>query len=133
MKSVSGKKIARILENKGWILVDVNGSHFKYYKNNKVAIVPIHGNKDLKIGTLRTIMKQANLTEDDLIGSIHPRFREGMLLEEICHSRENTESKTYLIIHQKPPGFCAYAGMTEIKKYICQKWMLPFNLSILIS
>jgi hypothetical protein len=24
-----------------------------------------------------------------LFGSIHPRFREGMLLEEICHSREN--------------------------------------------
>jgi hypothetical protein len=44
-----------------------------------------------------------------------------MLLEEICHSRENTESKTYLIIHQKPLGFCAYAGMTEIKKHICQK------------
>jgi hypothetical protein len=56
-----------------------------------------------------------------------------MLLEEICHSRENTESKTYLIIHQKPLGFCAYAGMTEIKKHICQKWMLPLQQAILTS
>jgi predicted RNA binding protein YcfA (HicA-like mRNA interferase family) len=29
--------------------------------------VPIHGNKDLPIGTLKDIMKDANLTEDDLI------------------------------------------------------------------
>jgi hypothetical protein len=38
------------------------------------------------------------------------------------------ESKKYLIICQKPLGFCAYAGMTEIKKHICQKWMLPIDL-----
>ncbi|WP_390631195.1 type II toxin-antitoxin system HicA family toxin [Leptothermofonsia sichuanensis] len=28
--------------------------------------VPIHGNKDLKVGLLRHFMKQANLTESDL-------------------------------------------------------------------
>ncbi|WP_406584789.1 type II toxin-antitoxin system HicA family toxin [Cyanobacterium aponinum] len=28
--------------------------------------MPIHSNKDLKIGTLKAILKQANLTEDDL-------------------------------------------------------------------
>ena len=67
MKSVSGKRLANILEKKGWVLVDVNGSHFKYCKGNRIAVIPIHGNKDLRIGTLKSIMKQANLTEDDLL------------------------------------------------------------------
>ena len=40
MKSISGKKFAKLLESKGWILLRVNGSH-------------LHGNKVLKIGLLR--------------------------------------------------------------------------------
>ncbi|MBS3028580.1 MAG: type II toxin-antitoxin system HicA family toxin [Dolichospermum sp. DET50] len=67
MKSISGKRLANILKKKGWILVDVNGSHFKYYKDSKTVIIPIHGSKDLKIGTLKSLMKQADLTEDELL------------------------------------------------------------------
>jgi len=67
MKSISGKRLANILKKKGWILVDVNGSHFKYCKDSQSVVIPIHGNKDLKIGTLKSLMKQADLTEDDLL------------------------------------------------------------------
>ena len=44
------------------------GSHHIYTKpdeSNRIY-VPIHGNKDLKIGLLRHFMKQANLLESDL-------------------------------------------------------------------
>jgi predicted RNA binding protein YcfA (HicA-like mRNA interferase family) len=67
MKSISGKKLAKILEKKGWILVKTRGSHFKFEKGQDSLIVPIHGNKDLPIGTLKSIMKDANLTENDLL------------------------------------------------------------------
>jgi len=67
MKSISGKKLSKILEKNGWTLVDVNGSHFKYLKNNKTVIVPVHANKDLRIGTLLTILKQTELTKEDLL------------------------------------------------------------------
>ncbi len=67
MKSISGKKLAQILEKKGWILVKTKGSHFKYQKDFDSVSVPIHGNRDLPIGTLKAIMKDANLTEDDLL------------------------------------------------------------------
>ena len=67
MKSVSGKKLAKILERNDWTLVDINGSHFKYWKENKIIILPILANRDMRIGTLKSIMKQANLTEEDLI------------------------------------------------------------------
>jgi predicted RNA binding protein YcfA (HicA-like mRNA interferase family) len=68
MKSISGKKFAKILECKGWQLSRVQGSHHIYTKpDESIRIsVPIHGNKDLKIGLLRHFMKQANLSESDL-------------------------------------------------------------------
>ena len=68
MKSISGKKFAKILERHGWQLLRIQGSHHIYYKpgETKRISVPIHGNKDLKIGLLRNFMKQAKLSEDDL-------------------------------------------------------------------
>lgn len=66
MKSVSGKKLAQILERKGWILTKTRGSHFKYQRGEDSVAVPIHGNRDLPIGTLRSIMKDTGLTEADL-------------------------------------------------------------------
>ncbi len=68
MKSISGKQFAKILERKGWQLVRVQGSHHIYTKPGELIriSVPIHGNKDLKIGLLRHFMKQAKLSESDL-------------------------------------------------------------------
>ncbi len=68
MKSISGKKFAKILERKGWQLIRVQGNHHIYTKpGESIRIsVPIHGNQDLKIGLLRHFMKQANLSESDL-------------------------------------------------------------------
>jgi predicted RNA binding protein YcfA (HicA-like mRNA interferase family) len=47
MKSISGKKLAKILEKKGWILVKMRGSHFKYENGKDSVIVPIHSNLGL--------------------------------------------------------------------------------------
>jgi len=69
MKSVSGKELCKIVQNKGWILKRIKGSHHVFEKAGleTTLSIPIHSNKDLKIGTLKSIMKQANLTEEDLI------------------------------------------------------------------
>lgn len=55
MKSVSGKKFAKILERQGWICIRINGSHHIYGKADNPAriSVPIHVNKALKPGLLR--------------------------------------------------------------------------------
>lgn len=68
MKSISGKAFAKVLERRGWVLVRVQGSHHIYGQSGNPTLisVPIHGNKDLKIGLLRHFMKQAGLTEEDL-------------------------------------------------------------------
>lgn len=68
MKAVSGKDFSRLLEQKGWSLLRVNGSHHIYGKAgvNVRLSVPIHGNDSLKTGLLRHLMKLAEVAEDDL-------------------------------------------------------------------
>lgn len=68
MKQVSGKEFCRILEQNGWELKRINGSHHIYAKTGSVVrlSVPVHGNTPLKIGLLKALMKVAELTENDL-------------------------------------------------------------------
>lgn len=67
MKSVSGKKLCKIVE-KGWVLRKVTGSHHIYIKPgvDRFLSIPVHKNQDLKIGTLKALMKIAGLSENDL-------------------------------------------------------------------
>jgi len=68
MKAISGKEFAKILERHGWSLLRVQGSHHIYGKaGSDVRLsVPIHGNRPLKTGLLRHLMKLAEITEADL-------------------------------------------------------------------
>jgi predicted RNA binding protein YcfA (HicA-like mRNA interferase family) len=53
MKSVSGKKLCKIVEQKGWVLKKITGSHDIYEKSNEAMIlsVPVHRNQDLAAKT----------------------------------------------------------------------------------
>ncbi len=68
MKSLSGKEFARVLERHGWSLLRVQGSHHIYGKAgiNIRLSVPIHGNKPMKAGLLKHMMKLGGISEDDL-------------------------------------------------------------------
>ena len=60
--------MCRILKKQGWVCVRIKSSHHAFRKlgHATTVIVPVHGNKDLKLGTQHGIMKDAGLTEDDL-------------------------------------------------------------------
>ena len=68
MKQVNGKGLARIIEVHGWTLSRVKGSHHVFTKvgHRERIVIPIHGNQPLKIGLLKSLMKIAELTEEDL-------------------------------------------------------------------
>jgi predicted RNA binding protein YcfA (HicA-like mRNA interferase family) len=68
MKPVSGKRMCRILEARGWVRDRIRGSHYIYMHGDPpVSVpVPVHGNRDLKPGTQRDIMRLAGLTDADL-------------------------------------------------------------------
>ncbi|MCK9395992.1 MAG: type II toxin-antitoxin system HicA family toxin [Methylobacter sp.] len=67
MKSISGKAFCRLLHLHGWQLQRIRGSHHIYTHPSRIEIltVPVHGNQDLKIGTLSKLLKDAGLTECD--------------------------------------------------------------------
>ena len=69
MKSVSGKRLCKIVEQKGWVFRKITGSHHIYesFEVDKILSIPVHRNQDLKIGTLKALMKTANLSEEDLL------------------------------------------------------------------
>ena len=66
MTSISGKNFAKVLEQNGWVLLRVQGSHHIYGKPGvpERISVPIHGNKSLKTGLLRHFLKVAKLSDD---------------------------------------------------------------------
>lgn len=68
MKAVSGKRFCRLVEDKGWELKRINGSHHIYAKTriNARISVPVHGNKPLKLGLQRHLMKIAGIIEQEL-------------------------------------------------------------------
>ena len=65
MKAYSGKELCRLLEQHGWQLKRIKGSHHIYGKPGERAIitVPVHGNQSLKPGLLHAVFKAAKLTE----------------------------------------------------------------------
>jgi predicted RNA binding protein YcfA (HicA-like mRNA interferase family) len=68
VKSISGKDFARILEQKGWQLKRVKGSHHVYVQPGNPARIsaPIHGNQPLKIGLRKHLLKLAEIDAQDL-------------------------------------------------------------------
>ncbi|MFN6566667.1 type II toxin-antitoxin system HicA family toxin [Dendronalium sp. ChiSLP03b] len=69
MKSISGKKLCKIVEQKGWVLRRIAGSHHIYenHEQEQILSIPVHRNQDLKVGTLKALMKIAQLSEEDLL------------------------------------------------------------------
>ena len=68
MKSISGKRLCKVVERKGWVLRRVTGSHHIYEKAGveQILSIPVHRDQDLKVGTLKALMKVAQLSEEDL-------------------------------------------------------------------
>jgi len=68
LKAVSGKIFCKLLEQRGWNLKRITGSHHIYAKASENAriSVPVHGNTPLKIGLLRHFMKVAGIEENEL-------------------------------------------------------------------
>ena len=68
MKQISGKEFIRLVQQRGWRLKRINGSHHIFTKEGQREriFVPVHGNQTLKLGLLKHQMKIAGLTEVDL-------------------------------------------------------------------
>ncbi len=68
MKQISGKDFAKLLNQTDWELKRIHGSHHVYTKAGRKERIslPIHGNKPLKTGLLKHLMKIADINEKEL-------------------------------------------------------------------
>lgn len=59
---MDSRALIKLLEKEGWLLIRTKGSHhhFKHHKLPGVVTVP-HPKRDLKKGTVNSILKQAGL------------------------------------------------------------------------
>jgi predicted RNA binding protein YcfA (HicA-like mRNA interferase family) len=64
----SPQHLIKILERNGYLLKRVAGSHHIFYhpQLKKTVVVPVHGNRDIPNGTLRSIIKQAGISKDEI-------------------------------------------------------------------
>lgn len=58
---MNGKQVIKKLEQEGWKVLRVHGSHHRLGKNDKRVTVPVHGSKDLGKGLLSAIERQTGV------------------------------------------------------------------------
>jgi len=65
---ISGREMVKVLAKMGFTIVGRKGSHVRmkrqHGKEVLIVIVPMH--RELAKGTLRSVLRQANLTVEDL-------------------------------------------------------------------
>lgn len=68
LAALNGRRIILALQRAGFEVVRVTGSHHVLRRPNSPmskVIVPVHGAKDLPVGTVHSIIKQAGLTPEE--------------------------------------------------------------------
>lgn len=61
---LSGKQLVKALEKLGFEQLRQRGSHVVLRRGSRGTVVPLH--KELKAGTLAGILRQANVTREEL-------------------------------------------------------------------
>ena len=67
---VSGTDTVRALERLGFVITRQRGSHIVMRRGSSGCVVPNH--RELKVGTLAGLLKQAGVSPDELIKALHP-------------------------------------------------------------
>lgn len=58
---MTGNDVIKCLLKNGWIVLRVNGSHYRLGKERKRTTVPVHGSRDLGKGLVSAIEKQTGI------------------------------------------------------------------------
>lgn len=68
--SVMGSEVVRALRKASFVIVRVSVSHHRLVHQEdatRAVTVPVHGSKALKLGTLKSILRQAGMTAEEFI------------------------------------------------------------------
>lgn len=66
---ISGAQAVRIFERLGFVVLRQNGSHIILRKGSSGCVIPNH--KEIKVGTLAGILRQAGVSADEFLRVLH--------------------------------------------------------------
>ena len=70
--SIRAREVVRVAESIGFVLDRQRGSHAVFYRasDGRRIVIPMHGAKDLKPGTLRGIIHDMGLTVEAFVAKL---------------------------------------------------------------
>ena len=66
---IGGGECIKVLQRLGFLVVRQRGSHVILRRNDRGCVVPLH--RELKVGTLHGLLKQAGVTPEEFIAAFH--------------------------------------------------------------
>lgn len=70
LPSLSGQEVVRVFESFGWSIARQRGSHVVMTKSGEIVTLSIPNHKEVAKGTLRSLIRSANLTIDEFVAAI---------------------------------------------------------------
>ena len=72
LPSIRAREVVRVAESIGFAFDRQRGSHAVYYRasDGRRVVIPMHGGKDLKPGTLRAVINDMGLSVDEFIAHL---------------------------------------------------------------
>ena len=67
---LSGQEVVRALESFGWEVARQRGSHIVMTKDGEYASLSVPDHKEVGKGTLRSLLRAANLTIDEFVTAL---------------------------------------------------------------
>ena len=67
---LSGNEVVRVFESFGWRVARQRGSHIIMIKEGEIVTLSIPNHKEVAKGTLRGLIRSANLTVDEFVAAV---------------------------------------------------------------
>ena len=67
---LSGQEVVRVFESLGWSVARQRSSHIIMTKEGEIVTLSIPSHKEVARGTLRSLIRSANLTVDEFVKAI---------------------------------------------------------------
>lgn len=67
---LSGQEVVRAFESFGWAAARQRGSHIVMTKEGEIITLSVPNHKEIARGTLRSLIRSANLTVDEFIAAL---------------------------------------------------------------
>jgi predicted RNA binding protein YcfA (HicA-like mRNA interferase family) len=71
LPTLSGRQVVRVFERFGWQVVRQSSSHIIMVREGSFAILSIPNHREVAKGTLRSLIRAANLTLAEFIAASH--------------------------------------------------------------